>query len=171
MRAGIENRLTKSDPMIARLALGEAYAAQIANAFFAICEQEADLDKEEKQVGVYLKNEVHAVIKERNDIAHGDWSVHWWDSSAASLRRTKPGRRSGAWVEKVRPAHELEALTDEMEILAERVIEFAWLCFGIHPLMRFKGMDVRVRDIYRFQKHKGALRKGRYADTSAFDEG
>ncbi|MDQ2631495.1 MAG: hypothetical protein M3Y75_11090 [Actinomycetota bacterium] len=171
MRAGIENRLEGRDPMIARLALGEAYAAQITNSFFAICEREADLDEEEKQVGICLKNEVHAVIKERNDIAHGDWSIDWWDASAARLRRTKPGRRSGAWIEKVRPAAELDALTDEMEILTEKVIEFAWLCFGIHPLTRFKEMDVRVRDIYRFQKHKGALRKGRYAEVRIWDDG
>jgi len=168
MRAGIENRLEGGDPMIARLALGEAYAAQIANSFFAICEREAELDAQEKQVGVSLKNEVHATIKERNDIAHGDWDVSRWD--VASLRRTKPGRQKGDWVEKIRPTSELDALSDEMEILSEKVIEYAWLCFGIHPLTRFKGMDVRVRDIYRFQKHKGALRKGRYADVPFWDD-
>ncbi|HET8813869.1 MAG TPA: hypothetical protein VFM51_02810 [Solirubrobacterales bacterium] len=92
MRAGIEDRLRGEDPMIARLALGEAYAGQIASAFFAICEREAaDLDEEEAQFAICLKNEVEAAITERNNIAHGDWSLNWQDMSAARLRRTKPG--------------------------------------------------------------------------------
>lgn len=165
MRAGIEDRLAGDDPMLPRLALGEAGAAQIMRAFFAICEREADQDKEERDVAICLKNEVQATIKERNDIAHGDWSIPWWKKSEAWLQRTKPGRRGGGWVNKIRPVAELDALSDEMEELAERVIEFAWLCFGIHPLTRFYGMDLRVRDIYLFQKGEGILRKGRYADA------
>ncbi|HET8813868.1 MAG TPA: hypothetical protein VFM51_02805 [Solirubrobacterales bacterium] len=70
----------------------------------------------------------------------------------------------------MRSADELEAVTDEMEILTEKVIEFGWLCFGHHPLTRHKGMNVRVRDIFRFQKRKGVLRKGRYANVLPWDE-
>jgi hypothetical protein len=170
MRAGIEDRLKGEDPMIARLAMGEASAAQIANAFFAICKREADLDEEEEAVATRLASKVHDAFKERNNIAHGDWSLDWGDVSAARLIRTKPNRREGDWVERVRPADELEAVSDELEILTGQVMEFGWLCFGHHPLTRHKGMDVRIRDIFRFQKRKGVLRTGRYANTLPWED-
>jgi len=169
MRGGIEEQLRGDDRSVVALAMGEAYAAQITNAFFAICEHEADFDEEEAQVGVCLKNEVNAAIKERNDIAHGDWSIRWPDVSAARLRRTKPGRRAGAEINSVLSADELEAASDAIEILTEKVAEFGWLCFGLHPLARRGGLDMRVRDIFRFQKHKGVLRKGRYASKRPGD--
>lgn len=162
MRGGIENRLGGNNPMVAQLALGEAFASQITNAFFAICEREADLDDEEQQVAIRLKNEVNAAIKERNDIAHGDWRVNVWGRPEPHMIRTKPGRRAGAAVEKARPIEELEELSEGLEELAETIIEFAHLCFGIHPNAEEVGGAVRVRDVYRFRNRR-VVRDGRYA--------
>jgi hypothetical protein len=176
MRGGIEWALGSeepgNDPMIARLTLGEASASQITNAYFAICEQSADLDDEEHQVAVRLKKEVNDVIKERNDFAHGDWDLgeaHSFDDPR--LVRTKPGRRAGPFVERVYPVDEIDALAEAMSDLDGYVVEFGWLCFGIYPLTRYRGMDVRVRDIFRFERKKHRiLREGRYVDIPWFDE-
>lgn len=162
MRSGIENRLEGSDPMIAKLALGEAFASQIANAFFAICERETDLDDEEQQVAIRLKQEVNDAIKDRNDIAHGDWRINVWGRPEPHMTRIKPGRKAGPAVEKARPFEELEALSEALEALAETVIEFAHLCFGIHPSAEEVGGTIRVRDVYRFRNRK-VVRAGRYA--------
>lgn len=117
MRAGIESRFD-SDLEIAQLALGEAFASQITNAFFAICEHSVELDDEEQQVAIRLKKEVNDAIKERNDIAHGDWHVNSWRKPEPHMVRTKPGRKAGAAVEKTRPVEELEELSDTLEALA-----------------------------------------------------
>jgi hypothetical protein len=174
MREGIEhalgNEMPESDPMVPRLALGEAYAAQIANAYFSICERVTELDDEEQQVAIRLKNEVTDTIKNRNDFAHGDWDLGVSTSfDDPRLVRTKPGRRTGVWVEKVYPVDEIDALAENIALLDGNVVEFGWLCLGIHPLTRWKEMDVRVRDIFRFQKHR-VLRTGRYADFPWFEE-
>lgn len=174
MREGIEVALGSQkpgvDPMIARLAMGEAFANQIANAYFAICDQCADLDDEERQVAIRLKSEVHDTIKDRNDFAHGDWHIgnSWVLMDAKTfdprLIRTKPGRRAGATVEMERSVAEIDALAEAVSDLDGGVCEFGWLCFGSHPLSEWKDPSVRVRDIFRFQTRKGVLREGRYAD-------
>lgn len=172
MREGIEYRLEAGDPMVARLALGEATASQIANAFFAICEHLADFDDEEKQVAIRLKKEVNDAIKDRNDFAHGDWLLAQGERGqelpGPTLRRTKPGRKAGEWLEQVRSFEELDALSDEVFTLSQFIEEFAWLCMGIHPLAERLEKEVRVRDIFRFSKHR-VLRKGRYAAEPWWD--
>jgi hypothetical protein len=168
MRAGIETRFD-SDSEIARLALGEAFVSQIANAFFAICEYSVELDDEEQQVAIRLKKEVNDAIKDRNDIAHGDWHIRSWRRPEPHMVRTKPGRRAGAVVEKARPVEELEELSDALEDLAETVIEFALLCFAIHPNADQIEGEVRVRDIYRFRNHR-VVRQGRYAAFHPWDD-
>lgn len=170
MRTVVERQLLREDPMVPRLALAEHSASQVANAFFAICEQEADLDTEEKGVSARLKQEVLDAIKQRNDVAHGDWDMGSGVLGEPELLRTKPGRRAGAWVAKVWGTGELDAYADQLEDLSERVMEFAWLCLGVHPLTQYKHLQVRVRDIFRYQKHRGVLRKGRFADEPWFDE-
>jgi hypothetical protein len=172
MREGVELALGSEhpgdNPMAARLAMGEAFASQIANAYFAICEHSAKLDDEETRVSIRLKKEVVDTIKVRNDFAHGDWNLGTRFDDPL-LRRTKPGRRAGAWVEKVHPVEEIDGMAEEMSNLDGNVVEFGWLCLGIHPLARFKEMEVRVRDIFRFRKHR-VLRIGRYADSPWFED-
>lgn len=173
MREGVElalgNDRPGTDPMAARLAMGEAFASQIANAYFAICEHSTELDDEEMQVAIRLKKEVVDTVKVRNDFAHGDWNRGSSRFDDPRLRRTKPGRRAGALVERVYPVDFIDALAEEMSDLDGDVVEFGWLCLGIHPLTRFKGMEVRVRDIFRFQKHR-VLRTGRYKDKLWWDD-
>jgi len=171
MRQAIEYVLRGDDDddrMNARLAMGAAMAEQITNAFFAICERMAELDDEETQVARRLKKEVKDAITDRNDFAHGDWTTLWPDQGP-TLRRMKPGRRAGAWVERVHRVEEIDAMAEAVEELADTVTEFAMLCLGLHPLEERTGMAVRVRDIYRFRKHK-VLRIGRYAEMPWYYE-
>lgn len=68
MRETIKYALSKhdleGDRMDARPAMGVAFAEQIANAFFAICERNAELDDEERQIAIRLKKEVKDAIAE-----------------------------------------------------------------------------------------------------------
>src|SRR5689334_18187321 len=118
MREAIEYLLEGDDPSIVRLTLGETTASQVANAFFAICEQAAGFDDEEQQVAIRLKKEVTDAIKARNDFAHGDWVMAkeygGQESPGPTLRRIKPGRREGAMTERVRPVEELDALSEDL---------------------------------------------------------
>jgi hypothetical protein len=176
MREGIELALSGRpasnstlDPMIPRLAMGEAFAAQITNAYFAICARLGDFDEEEKGVGTRLKNEVLDVISDRNDFAHGDWDLGPIPGvQEPSFRRVKPGRKAGAWTLTVKSVDEIDAMTDEIIELDNRVAEFGWLCLGLHPLSETKGLDPRVRDIFRLQNRR-VHRKGRYADIPWFE--
>ncbi|MGN6662609.1 MAG: hypothetical protein ACTHK6_00155 [Solirubrobacterales bacterium] len=166
MREAVEYALSKhdldGDRMDARLAMGAAFAEQIANAFFAICERYAELDDEERQVAIRLKKEVKDAIADRNDFAHGDWSV-LWPNQGPTLSRIKPGRRAGPLVKQERSAEEIDSMARSVEELADTTTEFALICFGLHPVEERTGTAVRVRDIYRFRKHR-VLRIGRYAD-------
>jgi len=171
MREAIEYALSKhdleGDRMDAKIAMGAAFAEQIANAFFAICERYAEFDDEERQVAVRLKKEVKDAIADRNDFAHGDWSV-LWPNHGPTLSRIKPGRRAGPLVEQERSVEEIDAMARSVEELADTNTEFALICFGLHPLEERTGTAVRVRDIYRFRKHK-VLRIGRYAEMAWYD--
>ena len=170
MREATEYAISgEGDRENARLAMGAAFAEQITNAFFAICERLAEFDAEERGVATRLKKEVNDAIADRNDFAHGDWFMRWPDQGP-SLRRTKPGRRSGAWIERVRPIEEIDAMANDLEDLTETIYEVALLCLGIHPLQERGGRAVRVRDIYRFRKREGVLRIGRYADLDWFED-
>lgn len=169
MRGAVEYVLAgEGDRMNASLAMGALYAEQITNAFFAICERLAEFDDEERGVATRLKKEVKDAIADRNDFAHGDWFLRWPDQGP-SLMRTKPGRRDGAWIDRIRPIEEIDAMAEELDDLTETIYEFALLCFGIHPLQERGGRAVRVRDIYRLRKHK-VLRIGRYADLNWYEE-
>ncbi len=75
MRFAMERRLANEDPTVPALALGELFAGQIADSFFAICQHVGDLDEAETKVAICLKNDVRDEIKRRNDFAHGDWWI------------------------------------------------------------------------------------------------
>lgn len=152
----------------ASLAMGAAFAEPITISFFAICERQADPDDEEQGVMRRLRSEVTKAIADRNDFAHGDWGLRWPDQGP-NLQRIKPGRRDGAWIDRIRPVEEIDAMADALEELTDMIYEIALLCLGIHPLQERGGRAVRIRDIYRFRKHK-VLRIGRYADLPWFEE-
>lgn len=166
MRDAVEYALSKHDPegdrLDARIAMGAAAAEHIANAFFAISERYAELDDEEGKVAGRLKKEVKDAIADRNDFAHGDWSM-LWPNPGPTLSRIKPGRKAGPEVKHERSSEEIDAMARGVEDLAFTIEEFALICFGFHPVEERTGTAVRVRDIYRFRKHQ-VLRIGRYAD-------
>jgi hypothetical protein len=163
MRTFIEDRLAGDDPMLARLALGTAFADPITESFFAICDRITDLDEEEQGVSVRLRTRVKDAIKDRNDFAHGDWKV---DMGDPSVWRMKPGRKAAPWIATVRPVAEIDAMSDSLADLRQSVVEFAWLCAEIHPLSESKA--ARVRDVFRLRNRK-VLRIGRYADDWPLD--
>lgn len=99
------------DGSVPELVLGEAYADQLTNAFFAICQHVADLDDEETGVATRLKTEVKKAIKDRNDLAHGDW---WINESGPRLSRIKPGRKQGAEISKLLPVTEIDDRSDAL---------------------------------------------------------
>jgi hypothetical protein len=175
MRTSIEAQFFfYDDPDAIRLVLGGALADQITNAFFAVCERAVNLDDEERQVAARLKTEVRNVIRDRNDVAHGDWGTDV-DSGNPGVLRTKPGRKAGPWVLKIWTIKQLDDMADEVVKLAKTVREFAWLTLGGHPLEETLGVDrnldddygeaseIRVREIFRFQKQR-IVRKGRRAN-------
>jgi len=172
MREVIEYVLSGENPeadrMNARLAMGAAFADQITNAFFAICERQAELDDEEAQVAIRLKKEVKDAIADRNDFAHGDWSS-LSPAQGPTLSRMKPGRRAGAFVEQIRTVEEIDSMAWSVEQLADTVTEFGEACLGVHQIELWTGTSVRVRDIFRFRKHQ-VLRIGRYADVEPWNE-
>ncbi len=116
----------------ARLAMGAAFAEQITNAFFAICERHAEFDDEERQVATRFKTHVTKALADRNDFAHGDWSQLW--NQGPTLTRTKPGRRAGPWVERQPSVEEIDEMANQLETLAEMLNEFALICSQLADL-------------------------------------
>jgi hypothetical protein len=175
MRISIESQFVtwEAEPERIELVLGEAPADQITNAFFAVCEHTVNLDDEERKVATHLKTEVRNAIRDRNDVAHGDWATDF-DSGHPVILRTKPGRRAGPRVHKVRSIQQLNAMADALAKLTDTVREFAWLTLGGHPLEEPIGAnrkedpdygeasEIRVREIFRF-RNRGIVRKGRRA--------
>lgn len=168
MRVAVESRLADGgDLRLPSLALGEATASQVANAFFAICREVADLDPVEDQIARRLSIEVNEVIKLRNDITHGDWWIdfHTHDATGPMLWRVKPARRAGPIEARDLPAPELEQLADDLFDLRQRVAEFGAICLGFHPLegLRQK-MAPRVSDVFVL-RNGHVVREGPRAGT------
>jgi len=169
MRSAIEHQLTRDDPMIPRLALAQASQKALSNAFFAICEREADFSASEKKIAARLKGEVTNTMAERNNFAHGDWEMGFGILGDPQLVRTKLTGVARAWVATIRPANEIDALSDELVRLTDWVLEFAWICFRVHPLTQYKHLKIRVSDIFQ-AKGKRVQRTGPLADETWFDE-
>lgn len=158
MRRGIERQLASDeDRLIAAMAVGEAFANQITEAFFGICEHVADLNEEEKRVGVRLRKEVRDEIKRRNDFTHGDWAIGGLNSyEDPILARVKPGRKGGALQIKELPVSDIEAAADAAHVLAQKVAEFSAICLGGHPFVIGTGDNaepLRVRHAFRMDGH------------------
>jgi hypothetical protein len=161
MRRGIERQLTSDgDRLIAAMALGEAFANQITEAFFGICEHVAELDEEERKVGVRLRKEARDEIKRRNDFTHGDWAIGGIAPyEDPILARVKPGRKGGAMQYKELPISEIDAAADSVHVLAQKVAEFGAICLGTHPFKIGTGEELeplRVRHALRMNGHEVA---------------
>ncbi len=155
MRWGIEKRLNRGgDVGVASLALGEVFANQLTEAFFAICEHVADLNAEEKRIGIRLRKEVRDEIKRRNDFAHGDWSVG--EAAIAEdphLYRIKPGRKEGSSQSKQLPVADIDAASENLHALRQKVAEYGAACLGGYPVDLKGGIPVQVRNVLRMKGH------------------
>lgn len=161
MRFGIERRLNRGgDVGVASLALGQITADQLAPAFFAVCEKVAELDDEERRVGIRLRKEVRDEIKRRNDFAHGDWNLNLPEGDGTPvLHRTKPGRKSGASLRMALPVAEIDAACGDLHALRQKVAEYGAACLGTYPVDLKGGEKVRVRNVLRMKGH-GVERRG-----------
>jgi hypothetical protein len=144
------------DQMVPALALGAASADQITNSFFSVCEHVMEMDAEEKKIAGRLRKETLDEIKRRNDFAHGDWMVEGLEADLEHpvLSRVKPGRRSGAVEAKERPVTEIDAASDEVYLLRQKVADFSAVCFDTHPLARGREGRFRVRHAFAMDGHK-----------------
>jgi hypothetical protein len=155
MRNRLEGRLTREDDSrtAAILALSETYAAQIANAFFAVCGLE-DLDSDEKKIASKLQKEVIKEINRRNDIAHGDWWVGGGPSPHGvwpdpALWRAKASRKDEPIQFRDLPIEELDRASDGLHELVQSVALFGDLCLFGGPLglqWIIDGRPARVSD-------------------------
>lgn len=154
MRVGMERHLAvDGDRMAPALALGAASADQITNSFFSICEYVGEFNAEEKKVAGRLRKETLDEIKRRNDFAHGDWLVEGIETELEHpvLSRVKPGRRSGPVEKKELPVAEIDAASDEVYALRQKVAEFSAICFDTHPFALGKDGRFQVRHAFRME--------------------
>jgi hypothetical protein len=157
MRFSIERCLAgERDIVPVRLTLGEAFAGQINDSFFAVCNYLADLDDEEARVSRCLKSGVQDEIKRRNDMAHGDWWIGFGakeDGAMADpvLWRTKPGRKQQDNFSMEFPVAQIDAHSDSLYTLRQHVAEFGDLCLETWPLSHKYTEPVRIRDVFRVE--------------------
>ena len=161
MRLGIAQELARDrDGNPTFLALGEATASQIANAFFAICEYVMiSPDADELAIGRRLQKEVNDEIRRRNDVAHGDWWVGFGGDQSGKgddprLLRVKPSRRAGAFEARNIPVAELDQWSDELHALLQFVAEY-----GAIRLDPFYGAGLLVTDIFVMRDNR-VVREG-----------
>lgn len=142
----------EGDQTGAMLALGEATARQIADAFFAICVHSTPLTADEAKVAKRLKRDVVDQISRRNDFTHGDWWVgyptHADKEGGPMLHRVKPGRASGASRVDDMPVETLDEMSDELHELRQHVAEFGDYCLHQGDLLEVNGQYIRVKDIF-----------------------
>jgi hypothetical protein len=117
---------------LAELVVGEATAAPLASAFFALCAQTEPCSEPAKAVLKIIKRDVDEAVHFRNDVAHGDWWIGWGaegQMSPPSLWRVKPRRKEGSLVMKTLSADDLDAKASDLVELRNLVGEIGSICF------------------------------------------
>jgi hypothetical protein len=139
---------------LAEMALGESTAQPITNAFFGICN--TFLESDEQKIGTRLRIRVSEAISLRNDFAHGDWFIGWRrlhpdgtipeNSEDPFLTRIRPTRKAGPIDDRDYPPADLDALSDELVVLRNLVVEFGMLATSAtnDPVLK----ALRVRDLF-----------------------
>jgi hypothetical protein len=138
------------------IVLGEAMAAPLSHAFFALCRDAANFSAAETEIEGQLRREVEEeIIPTRNDIAHGDWEVGNSISVDGTLEtlpprmiRITPHRKDGPYQIRDVKIEELDATTDRLVEVLTMVMEFGKLALG-QPLVRRTadgGSAVSVRE-------------------------
>lgn len=162
----------------AGLAFGESNASQIANAFFAVCDDRA-LDEDDLKIIRGLEKQVREAIKTRNDFAHGDWWVGIQGPrgmEAPFFERVKPTRRAGPYELRKVSAAELDGLSDALVTLRDWLWEVGAIRRGKHPTQvedrphpsgigTLVGPVLRYRDFFVVKKDGSIARDGPNATT------
>jgi hypothetical protein len=153
MRFAVARRLTPpgDGPILGEMALGEATADPIANTFFGMCRVTNELDADEQKVASELRKTVKAAIKNRNDIAHGDWWMGLAAEGAETIHdpiviRIRPDRSKGAVDLKQLTVGELDRMSESLAQLRNLVAEFGEICLGPDKETHLPD-GVRVSDI------------------------
>lgn len=165
------------------MAFGEATAQPVSAAFFSLCRDAGEFTKTEEDVADALSKGVGKTIRERNDIAHGDWTIGAItfdehrnpETVTPRLLRATPRAKKPYKVEPLKPS-EIDARTDRLLELLNMVDEFGRLALGlpVFRLMADGGSKVstgefRVGDVLGIKKRSGkkdplAVRTGPRAD-------
>ena len=165
------------------MALGEATAQPISAAFFSLCRDAGEFTKAEGEVAEALSKAVGKTIRERNDIAHGDWTVgatvlggdQHLQTMPPRLVRSTPREKKPYKIESMSPS-EIDQRTDRLIELLNMVDEFGRLALGL-PVMplkpdgdsRISKGEFKVGDVFGIKKRGGgkdplAVRTGPRAD-------
>jgi hypothetical protein len=154
MRFAVARRLTQpgDGPLLGEMALGEATAYPIANAFFGICRVTNELDADEQKVASKLRSDVKAAIEARNDVAHGDWWIGLARKGAETIHdpiviRIHPDGSKGPVDLKELTAGELDGMSESLVQLRNLVAEFGEICLGPDEQTHLLA-GVHVRDIF-----------------------
>ena len=165
------------------MALGEAAAQQVSSSYFSLCRDAGDFTKPEEAVAQALSNAVSKTVRQRNDIAHGDWTVGALVMDAErdmltmdpQLIRPTPREKKPYKIEVLKP-EEIDARTDRLLALLSMVDEFGRLALKL-PVYRHAddGSSIvstgefRVGDVFGIEKRGSkkdplAVRTGPRAD-------
>lgn len=167
------------------MALGEATAQPVSAAFFSLCRDAGEFTKAEEEVAEALSKAVAKTIRERNDIAHGDWTVgaltlvalgdnQRMQTMTPRLVRPTPRGKKPYKVEALEPS-EIDASTDRLLELVNMVDEFGRLALKL-PVFRLlpdgdskvSTGEFKVSDVFgikkRGKKDPLAVRTGPRAD-------
>jgi len=165
------------------MALGEATAQPVSAAFFSLCRDAGEFTKAEEDVADALSKAVAKTIRERNDIAHGDWTVgaitfdehRNLETVTPRLLRATPRVKKPYKVEPLKPS-EIDARTDRLLELLNMVDEFGRLALKL-PVFRLtpdgsgkvSTGEFKVGDVFGIRKRGGkkdpvAVRTGPRAD-------
>jgi hypothetical protein len=167
------------------MALGEATAQPVSAAFFSLCRDAGEFTKAEEEVADALSKAVAKAIRERNDIAHGDWTVgalilvalgedQRMETMTPRLVRATPRGKKPYKMESLSPA-DIDARTDSLLALVNLVDEFGRLSLKL-PMVKItpdgggkvSRDEFRVGDIFAVKKQSKkdpiAVRTGPKAD-------
>ena len=150
------------------MAFGEATAQPVSTAFFSLCRDAGEFTKAEEDVADALSKAVGKTIRERNDIAHGDWTVGAITYEHQSLKtvpprliRATPRGKKPYKVEALEPS-EIDARTDRLLELLNMVDEFGKLALSL-PVFRLlpdgdskvSTGEFKVGDVFGIKKRSG----------------
>jgi hypothetical protein len=164
---------------------GDMNADHLADVYFAVAERVGDYTPEEGKVARRLRTNVSEFIAMRNDFFHGEWMIGWsytvgieipgtGERSVTSgifnptVSRTKAKRSTTKHSVEIVRAADLNALSNDLQVLRSAVIEWGRLVEGLAVPDESEGVTaldvpcVRPGDVYILVGNE-VLRQGRLA--------